>query len=112
MSLQSIWQGYISPLSQSLVIKSSINPLVFVDHIYSHVNKPLDPNAWPKIRSDKTSCCPTIFKLSKEHENKWEVGHALQAIIFPLNKFVHQDMDSFVTSNPAWVKQKALSCDN
>jgi len=80
---------------------------VFVDHIYSHLNKPLDPNAWPK-----TSCCPTIFKLSKEHENKWEAGHALQAIIFPLNRFLHQDMDSFVTSNLAWVKQKALSGDN
>jgi hypothetical protein len=71
-------------MSQSLAIKNSINPHVFVDDIYSHVHKPLDPNAWPKIRSDKTICRLIVFKLSKEHENKWEAKHALQAIIFPL----------------------------
>lgn len=84
MSSQCIWQGDISPLSQSLAIKSFINPPMFANDIHSHANKPLDPNVWPKIHNDKTIYHPTVFELSKEHENKWEVGHALQAIIFPL----------------------------
>jgi hypothetical protein len=57
---------------------------MFMDDIYSHVNKPLDPNVWPKICSDNIICRPIVFKLSMEHENKWEAGHPLQAIIFPL----------------------------
>jgi hypothetical protein len=26
---------------------------------------------------------PIVFKLSKENENRWEVGHTLNATIFP-----------------------------
>ncbi len=36
------------------------------------------------ICNNKTIYRPNIFKLYKEHENKLEAGHALQAIIFPL----------------------------
>jgi len=54
---------------------------IFGNGPFTHVYKPLDPNAWPKSKNGKKICHLDMFKLSILQENKWEVGWALEATL-------------------------------
>jgi hypothetical protein len=59
---------------------------IFGDDAYNLVNKLVDVNTWPKLQNDKSICCPSIFKISTQQQNKWEVGHVFVTRILPPTK--------------------------
>jgi hypothetical protein len=61
---------------------------LFGDGIFTHVYKPLDPNAWPKSNGKKIRR-PGTFKLSILQENKWEVGQILETTLLNPSNILH-----------------------
>jgi hypothetical protein len=52
---------------------------IFGDDAYVLVNKLVDLNTRLKTQNDKNICYPSIFKISIQQQNKWEVGHVFVA---------------------------------
>jgi hypothetical protein len=60
--------------------------IFFTDDASLLVNKLVDANNWPKIRNGKNIHCASIFKISTQQQNKWEIRHVLLAnILLPTN---------------------------
>jgi hypothetical protein len=47
------------------------------------LNQPLNVDSWPKTHNGKTIQHNLTFKLSKNHENRWEAKCVSQATILP-----------------------------
>ncbi len=56
---------------------------LFHDDASLLVNKLADVDNQPKIQNRKNICHVSIFKISNQQQNKWEVGHVLLVNILP-----------------------------